>query len=167
MINNIPLKKSGDPQQIGHCVRFLAENEYVTGAIINVDGGESLIGPMNHWWYMDKILIKDLLTRGIVGINDWEREKLQDILVNLEIDYDLNQAGLTDDIKDTLNYKALTKSIIKHIENNKPYLVEKLATDIANIAIKQGALKVKVRVEKPMALRFADSVGVEIVRERK
>jgi NAD(P)-dependent dehydrogenase (short-subunit alcohol dehydrogenase family) len=48
MINNIPLKKSGDPQQIGHCVRFLAENEYVTGAIINVDGGESLIGPMNH-----------------------------------------------------------------------------------------------------------------------
>ena len=65
---------------------------------------------------MDKILIKDLLTRGIVGINDWEREKLQDILVNLEIDYDLNQAGLTDDIKDTLNYKALTKSIIKHIE---------------------------------------------------
>ncbi|NDB28589.1 dihydroneopterin aldolase [archaeon] len=116
---------------------------------------------------MDKILIKDLLTRGIVGINDWEREKLQDILVNLEIDYDLNQAGLTDDIKDTLNYKALTKSIIKHIENNKPYLVEKLATDIANIAIKQGALKVKVRVEKPMALRFADSVGVEIVREMK
>ena len=64
---------------------------------------------------MDKILIKDLLTRGIVGINDWEREKLQDILVNLEIDYDLNQAGLTDDIKDTLNYKALTKSIIKQI----------------------------------------------------
>lgn len=48
MINNIPLKRSGEPQQIGHCVRFLAENEYVTGAIINVDGGESLIGPMNH-----------------------------------------------------------------------------------------------------------------------
>ena len=40
---------------------------------------------------MDKILIKDLLTRGIVGINDWEREKLQDILVNLEIDYDLKK----------------------------------------------------------------------------
>ena len=42
-----------------------------------------------------------------------------------------------------------------------------MATDIANIAIEQGALKVKVRVEKPMALRFADSVGVEIIRERK
>ena len=114
---------------------------------------------------MDKILIKDLLVRGIVGINDWEREKLQDILINLEIEHDLRKASLSDDIEDTLNYRSITKEIIELVDTGKPYLVEKLAHDIARIAVQHGAQKVKVRVEKPMALRFAESVGVEVVRE--
>ncbi|MHA2501884.1 MAG: dihydroneopterin aldolase [Candidatus Kariarchaeaceae archaeon] len=113
---------------------------------------------------MDKILIKDLLVRGIVGINDWEREKEQDILVNMVIEHDLMKASLSDNIDDTLNYRTITKEMIEYLKSSKHYLVETLAHELAGIAIRHGAQHVTIRLEKPNALRFADSVGVELIR---
>lgn len=115
----------------------------------------------------DKILVKDLLLRGIIGLNDWEREKEQDILVNLTVFTDVHKAGESDDMADSLNYRTLTKAIIEYVESSRHYLVEALATGIARVAVvDHGAQRVIVRVEKPGALRFAQSVGVEIDRER-
>jgi FolB domain-containing protein len=115
----------------------------------------------------DKILIRDLLVRGILGLNDWEREKKQDILVNLSLQVDTSAAAHSDDIADSLNYRSLTKAIVKHVEASSRFLVEALAADIARIAIVDfGAERVTVRVEKPGALRFAHSVGVEIERSQ-
>jgi NAD(P)-dependent dehydrogenase (short-subunit alcohol dehydrogenase family) len=48
MVDNMPLKRSGDPQNIGQTVVFFAENHFITGSVVNVDGGEQLIGPKNH-----------------------------------------------------------------------------------------------------------------------
>ena len=113
----------------------------------------------------DRILITDLLVRGIVGINDWEREKEQDILVNLVVLADLAAAGRSDDVADTLNYRTLTKAVIEYIGSSEHYLVEALAAAIARLVVVDfGAERVIVRVEKPGALRFARSVGVEIER---
>ncbi len=115
----------------------------------------------------DKILIKDLLLRGVLGLNDWERDKKQDILINLEVFLDARRAGQTDDVADSLNYRTLTKAIIAHVESSSHYLVEALATAVARIAVVDlGAERVIVRVEKVGALRFASSVGVEIERSR-
>ena len=115
----------------------------------------------------DKILIRDLLVRGIIGLNDWEREKKQDILINLILDVDVRAAAVSDDIEDALNYRSLTKAIVAHVESSARFLVEALASDIARIAIVEfGADRATVRVEKPGALRFAQSVGVEIERCR-
>lgn len=115
----------------------------------------------------DKILIRDLLVRGIIGLNDWEREKKQDILINLALEVDVRAAAESDDIKDSLNYRSLTKAIVTHVESSARFLVEALASDIARIAILDfGADRAQVRVEKPGALRFAQSVGVEIERSR-
>lgn len=115
----------------------------------------------------DKILIRDLLVRGIVGINDWERVKKQDIVINLEILGDFSAAGRSDDVADTLNYRTLTKAVIEYVESSEHYLVEALAHEIARIAVSDhGAQTVRVRVEKPGALRFAESVGIEIERTR-
>lgn len=115
----------------------------------------------------DQILIKDLLLRGIVGINDWEREKRQDILINITLTGDLSTAGQTDAIEDTINYRTITKRVIEMVENGEPYTVERLAARIAEICLDaQGVLRARVRVEKPGALRFARSVGVEIERTR-
>jgi FolB domain-containing protein len=113
----------------------------------------------------DQIEIKDLLLRGIIGINDWEREVEQDILVNITLTADLSEAGRTDSIEHTVNYRTLTKQIISHVESSQRFTIEALAADIAGICLAQdGVVRARVRVEKPGALRFARSVGVEIER---
>ena len=115
---------------------------------------------------MDDILvIRDLRLRGIIGINDWEREKRQDILVNITLIGDLRKAGESDKIEDTINYRTVAKKTIAHVEGSERFTVEALATDLAKIALAEaGVNRVEVSVEKPGALRFADSVGVIIER---
>ncbi|MXX69047.1 MAG: dihydroneopterin aldolase [Gemmatimonadales bacterium] len=113
----------------------------------------------------DTVIIRDLLVRGIIGVNDWEREKKQDIVINLSLSVDARAAGESDDVADVLNYRTLTKRVIAHVERAEPYLVEALAHQIARIAIVDfGAVRAEVRVEKPGALRYARSVGVEVER---
>ncbi|MBN1200565.1 MAG: dihydroneopterin aldolase [Anaerolineae bacterium] len=114
----------------------------------------------------DKILVKNLLVRGIIGFNDWEREKKQDILVNLTLYTDMRAAGRSDNPDDALNYRTITKAVIDYVESSEHSLVEALAKAVARICIEHGAARAVVRVEKPGALRFAESVGVEIERER-
>lgn len=116
---------------------------------------------------MDKIIIKDLLLRGIIGINPEERDKKQDILINIVLYADIRQAAATDDIQYAANYKSITKRVIQHVEGSADFLVEKLVTDIARLILTEFPVqRVRVRVEKPAALRFAQSVGIEIERSR-
>ncbi len=116
---------------------------------------------------MDKVIIKDLLVRGIIGINDWERENPQDILINISVTTDTRRAARTDDIADCVNYRTLAKAVMHHAETAARLTVEALANDIARICLEQpGVQKAVVRVEKPGAVRFAASVGVEIERGR-
>ena len=96
----------------------------------------------------DKIFIRDLLVRGIIGINDWEREKKQDILVNLVLQFDTRLAAGSDRVEDSLNYRSLTKAVVRHIEASSHFLVEALAAELARIAVMVfGAVEATVRVE--------------------
>ncbi len=114
---------------------------------------------------MDQVLISDLLVRGIIGINDWEREKPQDILINIALFADLHDAGKSDKIADCVNYRTIAKRVQEHAEKAQRFTVEALAADIAAICLEEPRVeKVRVRVEKPGAVRFARSVGVEIER---
>ncbi len=116
---------------------------------------------------MDKVIIKDLLVRGIIGINDWERDHPQDILINIVVTTDTRRAAQTDDIADCVNYRTLAKAVMQHAETAARLTVEALANDIARICLEEpGVRKALVRVEKPGAVRFAASVGVEIERVR-
>lgn len=116
---------------------------------------------------MDKVFIKDLLVRGIIGIRDWEREKAQDILINVTVFTNMSHAAKSDSINDCVDYSALAKRIQAHAETAKRLTVEALANDLAEICLEDAlAKKVIVRVEKPGAVRFAKSVGVEVERSR-
>lgn len=116
----------------------------------------------------DRIEIKDLLLRCIIGINESERENKQDVLINVALLGDFSQAGASDDIHDTVNYRALTKEIVAAVESSKFFLVEKLGEQIAEICLRDEQVRrVQVSVEKPGALRFARSVGIQIERERR
>lgn len=114
---------------------------------------------------MDQILIKDLLVRGIIGITDRERAQRQDILINLILYADIRAGGESDDIQQCVNYRTIAKKTIAYVEHSARFTVEALATDIARICLEEpGVQRVRVRVEKPGAVRFAASVGVEIER---
>lgn len=114
---------------------------------------------------MDKIIIKDLIARGIIGLNDWEREKPQEMIINITIYTDISKAGETDDIQYSVNYRTIAKKAQAHAETAARLTVEALAEDIAKLCLEEpNAKKVKVRVEKPGAVRFSKSVGVEIER---
>ncbi len=116
----------------------------------------------------DIVEIHDLLVRTIIGINDWERKDKQDVVINIRMFTDTRPAGMSDDIRDALNYRDVAKRVIALTETSRFYLVERLAEEIARICVLEfGVPKVQVRVEKPGALRFARSVGVTIEREAK
>ena len=117
---------------------------------------------------MDKVIIRNLLARGIIGINDWERKRAQDILINLILFTDTNRAGETDNINDCVDYSKMSKKVMAHAENAGKLTVEALANELAKLCLEdKNVQKVIVRVEKPGAVRFAESVGVEIERSRE
>jgi len=116
---------------------------------------------------MDKVIIKNLLARGIIGIRDWERKRAQDILINITLYTDTHRAAQTDDIQDCADYSKVTKKVQAHAESAERFTVEALANDLAKLCLEEDNVqKVTVRVEKPGAVRFAESVGVEIERSR-
>lgn len=116
----------------------------------------------------DRVLIQDLLIRGIIGIHDWEREKKQDILINIEMEADCRPAGLSDDFEDAVDYRAVSKAVIGLVEGSSYFLVERLAEEIAGICLQNPRVMLaRVRVEKPGAVRFSRSVGVEVERRRE
>ncbi len=117
---------------------------------------------------MDKIFIKDLVARGIIGVNADERENPQEITINTIIFVSTAKVGQTDDISDTVSYSMLARKIQVCAESAKRFTVEALAEDIARLCLEEpGVVKVQVRVEKQKAVRFVSSVGVEIEREKK
>lgn len=117
---------------------------------------------------MDQIFIRDLVARGIIGVNDSEREKPQEILINITLFADLRKAGESDDLDDSVSYRTVAKRALAHAEKAARLTVEALAADIAKLCLEDEAVrKVVVRVEKPGAVRFSRTVGVEIERTRE
>lgn len=109
------------------------------------------------------IRITDLKLRAIIGTNDWERDQPQDIIINIRIKYDAHKACVSDQISDTLDYKEITKKVILEVESSRYYLLEKLASQILKLILAYPLVQeARVRVDKPHALRFAESVSVEL-----
>lgn len=117
---------------------------------------------------LDKLHIRDLMLRCIIGLNNWEREKKQDVLINITLYADLTTACQSDDIEDTVDYKTIKQNVVDMVESSSYMLVEHLAQNIADICLENPRVqRVKVTIDKTGALRFARSVGVEITREQK
>ena len=117
---------------------------------------------------MDQVFITNLVARGIIGVNDWEREQPQDILINIVLFIDLHQAGQSDDVNDSVDYRTVAKKVLAHAETARRLTVEALAADLAQLCLEVARVeKVRIRVEKPGAVRFSRSVGVEIERAKE
>ncbi|UTF59783.1 dihydroneopterin aldolase [Gilvimarinus sp. DA14] len=117
---------------------------------------------------MDIVYIRDLQIQTIIGIYDWEREVRQTVSIDLEMASDIRRAAETDNIEYALNYKAVSKRIIAHVENRSALLVESLAEEIAALVREEFHVPwLRLRLSKPGALRGARDVGLIIERGEK
>jgi dihydroneopterin aldolase len=116
----------------------------------------------------DKVFVSGLELYCIIGIKPWEREVLQKVRIDLEMEADCRPAGRSDTVTDALDYRAVAKRVQSLVEGSSYQLVEALAENIAAVVLEEfpAAASVKVRVAKPGAVRWAESVGVEIHRTR-
>ena len=113
----------------------------------------------------DIIYIKNLRVQTIIGIFGWEREVRQEVSIDLEMTFDCKKAAKNDVIEDTIDYKKITKGIIKFVEESEFQLQETLAEGIASLLKSKYKVEaLKLRVSKPGALRHAEDVGVIIHR---
>lgn len=116
---------------------------------------------------MAVIRIKNLLVRTIIGFNPEERVNRQEVVINLEIEVDVAKAESTDHPDDIYNYKAITKEIIAFVSESKYNLLEKLTFEVLQLVMKDERVKrAKVEIDKPHALRFSESVSVELEARR-
>jgi len=117
---------------------------------------------------LERIHIRDLRLRCRIGVNEGERAKLQDVVLNLVLEADLEAAAQSDCIADTVNYKTVRGRVMQSLEESSFRLLERLAAQVAAVCLEMPRVRrVKVIADKPGALRYARSVAVELVRERE
>jgi dihydroneopterin aldolase/D-erythro-7,8-dihydroneopterin triphosphate epimerase len=118
---------------------------------------------------LDRIHIRDLLLRCIVGVYERERREKQDVNIQITLYADLRKAGASDRLEDTVDYRAIKKKVVAAVEQSAFLLVERLAERVAEVCLDGDprVRRVRVIVEKPGALRYARTVAVEIVRDRE
>jgi len=113
------------------------------------------------------IRIKNLIVRTIIGFNPEERVNRQDVIINLEIEVDVSRAVRTDHVDEIYNYKAITKTVIAFISDSKYNLLETLTHEVLQLVMKdESVIRAKVEIDKPHALRFSESVSVELEARR-
>ena len=114
---------------------------------------------------MDIIFLHDLRVETVIGIWEWERKIRQTVAIDLEMSADVRKAAATDSVDDTLNYKLVAKRLQQFVGDSGFQLVETLAEKIAGIVLDEFDVSwVRVRVNKPGAIRGARDVGVIIER---
>lgn len=114
------------------------------------------------------IRIKDLRLRTYVGIKDDEINNRQDVVINIRLLYDADQAIRNNDIEAALNYRTITKNIIAHVEGNRFSLLERMTREVLDLAMApEAVLEAEVEIDKPHALRFSDSVSVTLGDSRQ
>ena len=117
---------------------------------------------------MDIIYIKSLSIETVVGLYDWERKIKQNIIFDIEMATDIRPAAASDDIKDTTNYKSISKRLIQFVGDSRYQLVETMAEDCAQLILSEFSVPwVKITLNKIGALRGAKDVGIIIERGSK
>ena len=117
---------------------------------------------------MDKVFIEALEIDCVIGIYDWERSIRQPVQLDIEMDFDNRKPAASDDIADTLDYKAVSKRLQSFVGESSFGLVETLAERCAEIIMREfGVAWMRLKVAKPGAVRGAKSVGVVIERGKR
>lgn len=114
---------------------------------------------------MDIIYLRQLKIDTIIGVFDWERQIKQTVVLDLEMATDIRKAAVTDNLDDTLNYKAVAKRLIDFVSHSEFQLVETLAERITEIVLNEFSVPwMRLQLNKAGAVRGARDVGIIIER---
>ncbi len=114
---------------------------------------------------MDSIFLHGIETQCVVGVWEWEKQITQKIVVDLDMKADIAKSAATDELEDTLNYKAVAESVIEMLEASRFQLIETMAEEVAKLVMSSFSVSwVKVRINKGGAVKHVRNVGVEIER---
>ncbi len=114
---------------------------------------------------MDIIYLKDLRIETIIGIYDWERRTKQTVILDIEMGTDIKKAAGSDNIDDTVNYKAVAKRLFSYVGESQFELVETLAERVTEILLQEFNVPwCRLRLNKKGAVRGVRDVGVIIER---
>lgn len=114
---------------------------------------------------MDIIYLNNLQVDAVIGIYEWERRTRQRLILDIEIGVDIRAAAGTDNIDDTLNYKAVAKRVIAYVSDSRFQLVETLAENMAAIILSEFNVPwCRLRLNKQGAVKGVRDVGVIIER---
>lgn len=118
---------------------------------------------------MDKIIIRNLIVSSILGVYPDERQRPQQIRINMDLFAPTATAATTDRVEDAVDYERVATLVVAHVEQARCFLVERLGEEICRLVFQEfGSVeKICLRVEKPGALTCAESVGIEITRDRR
>jgi 7,8-dihydroneopterin aldolase/epimerase/oxygenase len=117
---------------------------------------------------MDIVFIKKLEVRTVIGVFDWEREIKQKLVLDLELGTDIKKAAETDDLTNTLDYKAISHAVFDFVEQSEYQLVETVAEKVAELILRDFSVQwLSITLNKPGAVSIAESVGVRIERGQR
>ncbi|HJR14937.1 MAG TPA: dihydroneopterin aldolase [Rhodanobacteraceae bacterium] len=117
---------------------------------------------------MDIVFIEALEVETVIGIYDWERNIRQKVVLDVEMAFDNRKPATSDEIKDTVDYKAVSKRLIAFVETANFELVETLAERcVAIIREEFGVPWARLKLAKPGAVTGSKAVGVVIERGAK
>ncbi|MGE4532726.1 dihydroneopterin triphosphate 2'-epimerase [Halomonas sp.] len=114
------------------------------------------------------IRIKNLRLRTYIGIKEEEIKNRQDVVINAVIRYRADKAVAFNHIEQALNYRTITKQVIAHVEENRFLLLERMTREVLELIMAhEQVLTAQVEIDKPHALRFADSVSITLSESRQ
>ncbi len=117
---------------------------------------------------MDIIILHGIETNCVVGVWEWEKQITQKIIVDIDMAADIAKSAASDELEDTLNYKAVAENVIEMLEASRFQLIETMAEEVAKLIMEKfSAPWVKVRINKGGAVKNVKNVGVQIERGQR
>jgi D-erythro-7,8-dihydroneopterin triphosphate epimerase len=113
------------------------------------------------------VRITSLRLSAIIGCNEWERHQKQEVVITIAMEFDATEAIAHDTLETTIDYRGLKKRIIASVEETSFNLLESLTAHVLGLVMENSAVQqATVTIDKPKALRFADSVSVTLSGKR-
>ena len=114
---------------------------------------------------IDVVSIEGLTVETIIGVYDWEKEKKQQLVLDIQMSWDNQRAAVTDNIDDALDYAMVSERVSAWVAEKPRQLIETVAEGVASLILNEfGVQNVEVRVAKPGAVPNAKTVAVSVRR---